>query len=70
MKTTKNKINTDAVDHSTLRKGAWSNVTRLQVVRVLEIYPNIVEYYWEGSALNDKIHTKSREHFLRSYVKI
>jgi len=70
MKTTKIIINTDDVDHSTLKTGEWRNVTRNQKVTVMQIYPSTVEYYWQGSALPDKIHTKSREHFLRSYEKI
>lgn len=63
-------MNNEELNYSSLTKGKWRNVTRNQVVTVLQIYGNEVEYFWEGSALPDKIHFKSREHFLRSYIKI
>jgi hypothetical protein len=66
----KNKMRMQPVNFDDLKVGKWRNVTREQIVTVLNIYPHAVEYFYDGSCLPLKIHTKSKEHFLRSYIKI
>ena len=55
------------VDLSELQKGTWKNVTREQIVTIENIYSHGVEYYCKK---NQKYYVKSKEHFLRSYIKI
>jgi len=62
--------NDKELDYNSLKVGQWRNVTRNQKVRVINIYPEQVEYEWLDSGINKTVFFKSKEHFLRTYIKI
>jgi hypothetical protein len=61
------------VDVKEIRKGKWSNVTRLQIVEVIEVSQSqmlgvpVVEYYWKECPIGRFHYIKPLTQFLRSY---
>jgi hypothetical protein len=67
------KIFSEPVDENKRPKGKWSNVTRDQIVEVVnnimssELQVNVVEYYWRDCPHGRYYYFKPLTQFLRSY---
>jgi hypothetical protein len=61
------------VNEKEIRMGKWSNVTRQQIVEVLEVSKStelgvaVVEYYWKDCKIGRFHYIKPLTQFLRSY---
>ncbi len=53
-----------------IQLGRYRNVTRDQVINVVEINGKLAHYVWEDDPTGRQTYSKSIEHILRSYKKI